>query len=98
MYQLTASRFYTRIIFPSLPPSQIVSVRARNSGCNALDELAMNTLFSTGSETILARVLTSGSSPITTANKSAGWALISMAASTVESGAENFPAVIKTTV
>ena len=86
------------IVFPSLPPSQAVSVRARTSGGNALDELAMNTLFSTGSDTTLARVLKSGSSPITTANKSAGWALTSMAASTAESGAENFPAVIKTTV
>lgn len=87
-----------RLSLPSLPPLHTVSVRARRSGRNSLEVVAMNTLFSTGGETILARVLTSGSSPIATANKSVDWALISMAASLAASGAENCPAVIRTTV
>ena len=88
----------TGLTLSSLPPLHTVSVRARSCGFNALEVVAMNTLFSTGSETILTRVLTSGSSPIATANRSVDWALISMAASTAASGAENFPAVIRTTV
>ena len=86
------------LTFPSLPPLHTVSVRASKSGCNPPEEVAMNTLFSAGGETILTRVSTSGSSPVTTANKSVDWAFILKAASPTASDAENCPDVIRTTV
>lgn len=86
------------LTLPSLPPLHTVSVRARRSGCNSPEEVAMNTLFSAGGETTLTRVPTSGSSPVTTANKSVDWALRLTAASPTASDAENCPDVIRTTV
>lgn len=87
-----------RLTLPSLPPLQTVSVRARRSGCNSPEEVARNTFFSTGGETILTRVFTSWSSPVATANKLIDWAFKLTAASATASDDENFPDVIRTTV
>jgi len=86
------------LILPTLPPLQTVSVSARRSGCNSPKEVAMNTLFSAGGETILTRFSTSGSSPVVTANRSVDWAFKLTAASSKASDAENLPDVIRTTV
>lgn len=87
-----------RLTLPSLPPLHTASVTARRSGCSSPEEVAMNTLFSADGETILARVSTSGSSPVTTANKSVDFAFNLTAASPTASEAKNFPDVTRTTV
>ena len=83
---------------PLLPPLHTVSVSARKWACKALGVVVINTLFSTGGEAIFTRLLTSGSSPMATMNKSEGLDLICSAASWAATGSKNFPSVMRTTV
>jgi hypothetical protein len=59
---------YSLLIFSA--PSQIVLVKARRLGCNALNDVVMKTFLSTGLFTTLDKVFRSAFEPIGTANTS----------------------------
>lgn len=61
---------YVYLLLIFCAPSQMVFVKARKFGRRALNDVVMNTFFSTGLFTTLDKVLTSGFGPIGTANTS----------------------------